>query len=122
LENEDATLVGSCQEARTVANALGDSSGFSFCWDVTNGIVCDEPAYPDGYHKIRGRITHLHVKPNGQGELDPIEGSETTYDELLRHMLTDGYEGAASIEHWHTPAAMLKGIRDLRKVIDELVA
>ena len=120
LENEDATLVGTCSEAKKVANELGNSPGISFCWDVTNGIVCGEQAYPDGYAEIKGNITHLHVKPNREGELDPIDGSDLNYGELLKVMLKDGYEGAASIEHWDSPELMLKGVRALRRVIDAL--
>ena len=46
MENEGATIAGSCAEARMVADALGDTSGFSFCWDVNNGIGCGEQAIP----------------------------------------------------------------------------
>ena len=120
LENEDATLVGSCAEAVALAKALGDPKGLSFCWDVNNGVACDERAYPDGYDLIKGRITHLHVKPNTQTELDPIEGSDMKYIDLLKQMLADGYTGAASIEHWGTPELMLKGVRLLRPVLDSL--
>ncbi len=120
LENEDATLVGSCAEARMVADRLGSTSGFSFCWDVNNGIACGEAAVPDGYDQIRGRISHLHVKPNPEAELDPISGSELAYADLLKMLLADGYTGAASIEHWNSPELMLKGIRQLRAVVDTL--
>ena len=120
LENEDATLVGSCAEARAVFDALGGSEGLSFCWDVNNGIACGEPAFPDGYELIKGHITHLHVKPNPFDELDPIQGSNLSYVDLLKTMLADGYTGAASIEHWGSPELMLKGIRLLRPVLDDL--
>ena len=83
LENEGATLAGSCAEARAVADALGNSPGFSFCWDVNNGVGCGEPIFPDGYEKIKGRITHLHVKPNESKALDPIRGTDMPYVEQL---------------------------------------
>ncbi len=120
LENEDATLVGSCGEASQLAAALGEPAGLSFCWDVNNGVACGERAYPDGYDLIKTRITHLHVKPNTDDALDPIRGSDLSYSDLLRQMLADGYTGAASIEHWGTPELMLKGIRLLRPVLDAL--
>lgn len=120
LENEDATLVGSCAEASELAEAMGNPDGLSFCWDVNNGIACGEPAYPDGYDRIRGRITHLHVKPNEQDVLDPIRGTDLAYAALLRQMRADGYAGAASIEHWGSPELMLKGVRLLRPVLDAL--
>lgn len=120
LENEDATLVGSCAEAAGLAEAMGNPAGLSFCWDVNNGIACGERAYPEGYELIRGRITHLHIKPNALKVMDPIKGSDVNYSDLLRQMLSDGYAGAASIEHWGTPELMLKGVRLLRPVLDSL--
>ena len=60
------------------------------------------------------------MKPNREGELDPIDGSDLNYGEILKVMLKDGYEGAASIEHWDSPERMLKGVRALRRVIDAL--
>ncbi len=120
LENEGATIAGTCAEARMVADALGTTPGFSFCWDVNNGIGCGERAVPDGYEQIRGRITHVHVKPNPEKELDPIRGSEMKYAELLEILRADGYAGNVSIEHWGSPALMLKGVRQLRAVLDEL--
>ena len=120
LENEGATIAGTCAEARMVADALGDTSGFSFCWDVNNGIGCGEQAIPDGYEQIKGRITHLHVKPNPEKELDPIRESNIKYEDLLKMVLSDGYTGNVSIEHWGSPELMLKGVRQLRTVLDNL--
>jgi len=120
LENEGATIAGSCAEARAVADALGDSPGFSFCWDVNNGIGCGESAFPEGYSQIKGRMTHLHIKPNEGKELDPIRETDMNYADLIKTVLADGYTGAVSIEHWGTPELMLKGVRDVRKVLDTL--
>lgn len=120
LENEGATLAGSCAEARKVADALGNPASFTYCWDVNNGIGCGENAFPDGYEQIKGNITHLHVKPNPEKELDPIRNSDLNYVDLLKTLLADGYTGAASIEHWGSPELMLKGVRQLRKVLDTL--
>ena len=120
LENEGACIAGSCAESFDVANALGDSPGFSFCWDVNNGISCGEQAFPDGYEKIKGRMTHFHIKPNEEKELDPIRGTDMQYADLLKTVLADGYTGAVSIEHWGSPELMLKGVREVRAVLDTL--
>ena len=120
IEIEGATIAGSCAEARAVADALGNPAGFTYCWDVNNGIGCGEQAVPDGYEKIKGNITHLHVKPNVEKELDPIRGTDMLYVDLLKMLLADGYTGAASIEHWGSPELMLKGVRLLRAAIDSL--
>jgi sugar phosphate isomerase/epimerase len=120
LENEGATVAGSCAEALEVANALGDTPGFSFCWDVNNGIGCGERAFPEGYDLIKGRMSHLHIKPNADNELNPIRESDMQYADLLKKVLADGYTGAVSIEHWGTPELMLKGVRLVRSVLDKL--
>ncbi|MCZ6634223.1 MAG: sugar phosphate isomerase/epimerase [bacterium] len=120
IENEGATLAGTCAEARKVADALGNPASFTYCWDVNNGIGCGENALPDGYEQIKGNITHLHVKPNPDKELDPIRNGDLKYEDLLKTLLADGYTGAASIEHWGSPELMLKGVRLLRGVLDSL--
>ena len=122
LENEGATIGGTCAEVTAIAAALGDPACLTFCWDVNNGVALGENAFPDGYDLIKGRISHLHVKPNEAGQLDPVRGTDMPYVDLLRAMIADGYEGAASIEHWGSPEEMLKGIRMLREAVDGLEA
>lgn len=118
LENEGATLVGTCQEARTVIDALGNSPALTVCWDVLNGLGCGETPYPDGYTHIKGLVTHIHVKPNREKTLNPVGATDLTYEALFRAVLADGFRGAASIEHWGNPELMLKGVRELRAAID----
>jgi len=122
LENEGATLAGSCAEVRAVSEALGNPPAFTYCWDVNNGAGCGERAFPEGYEQIRGKVTHLHVKPNEGKALDPIRGTQVAYRELLETLVADGYQGVASIEHWGSPELMLKGIRELRAVVDGMGA
>jgi len=125
MENEGATVAGTCVEARRVADALdaasGTPDGFTFCYDVVNGVHCGEAYGPEGYALLKGRITHLHVKPNDDKEIFPIMGTEdATYDDLIKTLLADGYTGVASIEHWGSPELMLKGVRQLREILDRL--
>jgi sugar phosphate isomerase/epimerase len=125
LENEGATMAGSCEEARKVADAVdqvaGAPEGFTFCWDVVNGAHCGEPHFPDGYAQLKGRVTHLHVKPNEKDDIFPIMGSEDgSYGDIIRTLEADGYTGCASVEHWGSPDLMLKGIRQLREVLDSI--
>ncbi len=120
FENEDATLAGTCEETRTVINALGNSPALAACWDVNNGIHCGELPIPDGYSHIKGLVKHIHVKPNRDKNLDPIRDTDLQYDQLLGILLEDGFTGAASIEHWGNPHQMLDGIRQLRSVVDTM--
>lgn len=120
FETEGSTMIGTCREAKSVIEALGNSQALSVCWDVNNGLHCGELPYPDGYSLIKGLITHLHVKPNKDKSIKTVGSSHLSYKEILKVLIQDGYEGAASIEHWGSPEFMLKGIRELRGLVDTL--
>lgn len=120
FENEDATLVGTCEETRAVIDALGNSSALASCWDVNNGLHCGEIPLPDGYSYIKGLVRHVHVKPNREKNLDPIRDTDLKYKQLLNTLVDDGFTGAASIEHWGNSQQMLDGIRQLRAVVDAM--
>jgi sugar phosphate isomerase/epimerase len=122
LENEGATMVGTCAEARAVIDALGQPESLAVAWDVNNGHYCGEPPLPDGYARIAGRVAHLHVKPNPAHSLETVGESDLTYEAVLRQLLADDYQGAASIEHWGSPDLMLKGVRELTTLISRLDA
>jgi sugar phosphate isomerase/epimerase len=121
LENEGATLVGTCAEAHRVMDALGSPAALGATWDTGNGWECGENPYPDGYEQIRGRIFHFHVKPDMNQSLATVPGeSFVTHEEVLRRLIDDGYRGWASIEHWGAPELMLKGLRELTPVLERL--
>ncbi len=120
FENESACLAGSCEETRAVIDALGNSPALTSCWDVNNGLHCGENPLPDGYAHIKGLVRHLHVKPNREKNLDPIGDTGLRYAQILETLVADGFNGAASIEHWGQPEDMLDGIRQLRAVIDAM--
>jgi sugar phosphate isomerase/epimerase len=118
FETEGSTMVGTCREARMIIEALGGGEALTVCWDVINSYRCGELPYPDGYSQIKGLISHFHVKPNRDKELNPVGETELTYQQLFNLALEDGFKGAATIEHWGSPELMLKGIRQLREAID----
>jgi sugar phosphate isomerase/epimerase len=120
FENESACLAGTCEETRAVINALGNSSALTSCWDVNNGLHCGENPLPDGYAHIKGLVRHLHVKPNSEKNLDPIGDTGLRYEQVLETLVADGFTGAASIEHWGQPEDMLKGVRQLRALVDTM--
>jgi sugar phosphate isomerase/epimerase len=113
LENEASTMVGTCAEARQVIDALGGSPALAVAWDVNNGADCGEGPLAVGYPLIRGRVRHVHVKPNPDKTMETVSSSGVTYEEVFRTLLADGYQGAASIEHWGTPELMLRGVEEL---------
>jgi L-ribulose-5-phosphate 3-epimerase len=113
LENEGATLVGTCAEARAVMDALGESPALAVAWDVNNGRSLGEMPLPDGYSLIRGKVRHVHVKPNREKSMGTVADTTVTYEQVFRTLLADGFQGAASIEHWGSPELMLDGVRQL---------
>jgi sugar phosphate isomerase/epimerase len=120
FENEPATLVGTARDARVVIDALGGGPALGVAWDVRNGEGLGETAYPDGYACVRGLVRHVHVKPGREGGLGTLNAQGATYADVFRDLLRDGYRGAASIEHWGAPYRMLRGIRELRALLDRL--
>jgi len=120
LETEGSTLVGTCAEARAVINAVG-SDAMRMAWDVNNAWHCGELPYPDGYNHIRGLVRHLHVKPNADKNIDTVGSSDVPYTQIFRVILEEeGFDGCASIEHWGSPDLMIKGVRELSKVLRTL--
>ena len=62
----------------------------------------------------------MHVKPNSEKNLNPIGDTELNYEQIAGDVSADGFTGSASIEHWGQPEDMLKGIRQLRAVVDAM--
>ena len=120
LETEGSTMTGTLAETRKIIDALGGGPAVASCWDVNNGYRCGEPPLPDGYAQVRGLVRHVHVKPNAGKNIDTVADSATTYEEVLRTLIADGYTGCASIEHWGSPELMLEGVRQLRLLLDRI--
>lgn len=122
LENEASTMVGTCTEARRVIDALDGSPALAVAWDVNNGADCGEAPLAEGYPLIRGRVRHVHVKPNPEKRMETVSTTSVTYEEVFRALLADGYRGAASIEHWGTPELMLRGVEELVALLERMKA
>lgn len=121
FETEASTHSGTCREARLIVDALGPSQALGVTWDMNNAWYAGhEHPLQEGYPWIRGLVRHLHVKPNKKGTIETIGDSSTSYVEVLRVLIGDGFTGAASIEHWGSPDMMLTGICQLRRVLDRL--
>jgi len=117
LETEGSTFGGTCAESRAVIDAVG-SDAIKMAWDVNNSYRCGELPYPDGYDQIRGLVRHIHVKPNADKNIDTVSDSDISYAQIFRVVLEEeGFDGCASIEHWGSPELMLKGVRELDKVL-----
>jgi sugar phosphate isomerase/epimerase len=119
FETEGSTMTGTCAEIAAVIEALGGSPHLGATWDVNNGWGCGELPYPDGYAHIRGRVRHVHVKPNARAAIDTVGDSPCTYAEVIGLLRADGYDGLAGIEHWGSPELMLEGVRQLARLLAE---
>jgi sugar phosphate isomerase/epimerase len=120
FETECSTMTGTCAEIAAVIEALGGSPNLGAAWDVNNGWGGGELPYPDGYWKIRGRVYHVHVKPNAGKNIETVADTSLSYAEVLRVLKADGYDGCASIEHWGSPELMLEGVRQLVPLLEHV--
>ena len=120
LETEGATMGGTCAETRQIIEAVGPSPALQFAWDINNAWHCGEEPLPDGYAQVRGRVRHVHVKPNAAQNIDTVAESATSYREVFHTLLDDGYDDWASIEHWGSPEEMLSGIHQLVRLLEEM--
>lgn len=120
LETETSTMTGTLEETRRVIDALGGGPALASCWDVNNGYRGGEQPLPDGYAQVRGIVSHVHVKPNADKNIDTVSDSATTYEEVLNTLIADGYSGCASIEHWGSPELMLAGVRQLSALLERI--
>lgn len=120
IESETSTCSGSCDELARIIHALGDGEHLGVVWDVNNAASLGERPLREGYPKIRGRVRHLHVKPNKYKSIETVGDTEVSYEEVLRTLIADGYRGSASIEHWGSRWLMLEGARQLVEVLGRL--
>jgi len=121
LETEMATCSGTCQEVAQVIAACGGSAHLAVTWDVDNAASRGEHPLEQGYPLIKGRIRHLHVKPNRYMNIETVgDWPDVSYEDVLNILLADGYEGSASIEHWGSPWLMLEGARQLVELLGNI--
>lgn len=100
LENEHACTAATGQEAAWFLDRVPGTT-LGAIWDPGNEAVVGSNPYPAGYHHIRSRIHHIHLKDAaiahdptfvvmGEGEID--------YVGQFRALAEAGYEGAMSLE------------------------
>lgn len=127
FETEGATTIWSCADARKVIDAVGGGPAspagrpaLGVAWDASNGARSGEHPLREGYPHIRGLVRHVHVKPKSQKTIQTVADTDCSYEELLRQLTADGYDGAASVEHWGSPELMLEGVRQTRGLLDRI--
>ncbi len=118
IESEVSTCSGSCEEIARIIEATSDSEHLAVAWDVRNASSRGEHPLREGYPKIRGRVRHFHVKPNRYMNVATVgDWEDVSYEEVLQTLIADGYDGAASVEHWGSRWLMLEGARQLVELL-----
>jgi sugar phosphate isomerase/epimerase len=114
-----STLARTSREIRRVVDALGNPDSVAVIWEIDVGAK-DGESVREGYGHIRGMIRDVHIKSNAEGHMDPIDGGMGTYKEAFQLLAADGYSGLATIEHWKGRDGTLRGIRELKAIIEGL--
>jgi len=88
-------------------------------WEInTTWRVGEVPSV--GYKHIEGLICDVHIKPNEEGEMDPIGDTGETHADTIRRRHADGYDGFVTIEHWKGKEGTLRGLQQLNKLLGSL--
>ena len=119
LEWVGSTLAKTGREIRQVVDALGRPESVGLIWEIDVSTKAGE-LVSDDYEHVRGLVRDVHIKPNSQNRIDPAADSEDTYENALRLLLADGYEGTATIEHWSSQEGTLDGIKQLVDMLGRL--
>lgn len=108
LENEHACMFGTGAEAAKALNTLA-SPAFQAVWDPGNAFFSGEQPFPEGYHLIRERLAHVHIKdavrgPDGEARWTVVGEGEIDFKGQLSALAADGFEGVLSLEtHYKEP-------------------
>lgn len=122
LECEVSTCSGTCAEIARIIAAVEPNDSLMVTWDCNNAASLGEHPLREGYAHVRGRVKHVHVKPNRYKNIETVGETDASYREVFATLLADGYDGVATIEHWGSRWLMLEGVRQLQVLLDGLAA
>ncbi|MFB3896459.1 MAG: sugar phosphate isomerase/epimerase family protein [bacterium] len=123
IENEHSCLISIGKELCRFLDALDNNPKSVYAlWDPCNEIFAGitEPPYPNGYESIATRMIHLHIKDairvnpksqiqnpkqnlpqGGEPKCVPIGDGWIDWEEQFKALITNNYNGGASLEtHW----------------------
>ena len=114
----NSTIARTAADTRKVIDAL-DSPCAKVIWEInTTWRVGEVPSV--GYKRIEGLICDVHIKPNEEGDMDPIGDTGETHADAIRKLHADGYDGFVTIEHWKGKEGTLRGLQQLNEVLRSL--
>jgi sugar phosphate isomerase/epimerase len=110
LENEHECNVGTGAEAGWVLNRI-PSPSFGLVWDPGNEAMMGSEPFPGGYSRVRGRVSHVHLKDvDDEGNWTKVGTGTIDYPAQLSALAEDGYAGALSLEtHYEAPGGGPEG-------------
>jgi len=117
FEVVNSTIARTALDTRKVIDKLASPAAKAI-WEIDTGWrVGESPS--EGYPHLKGLIRDIHIKPNDQGDMDPIGDTGETMTDTIQRLQEDGYDGMITIEHWKGQEGILKGLRLLIEAIDE---
>jgi sugar phosphate isomerase/epimerase len=100
LENEHICFADTAQNTVRLIEKI-DHPNLRINWDPANAYYAGEDPYPFGYEFVKDYVAHVHFKdaittPDGKKRY-VVEGG-IQWDEQLRHLQRNGYDGFVTIE------------------------
>jgi sugar phosphate isomerase/epimerase len=87
------------------------SPSFGLVWDPGNEAMMGSEPFPGGYSRVRGRVSHVHLKDvDDEGNWTKVGTGTIDYPAQLSALAEDGYAGALSLEtHYEAPGGGPEG-------------
>ena len=106
-ENETACNGGYAEEVAEIVRQVG-SPAMRVLWDPGNENYGGRSCYPEGYAKVKGLFSHVHLKDSvtgadGKVACVPIGRGKTPLREQIQALERDGYRGLYTLETRYTP-------------------
>ncbi len=100
LENEYACNIATGAEAAWFLDRIPEPT-LGLIWDPGNEAALGSAPFPDGYAHVRDRIHHVHIKDAtalGASTFTIVGDGVIPYEDQLRALAEDGYDGILSLE------------------------
>jgi sugar phosphate isomerase/epimerase len=104
IENEHACNIATGEETGWLLERI-KSDAFGVIWDPGNEAKVGSQAFPAGYHHVRGRVLHMHLK-DVAADRSYVKMGDGVIDYIgqFRALVADGYNRTLSLEtHYNHP-------------------
>lgn len=116
LENEHACNVATGEEAAWMLERIPDRA-LGMIWDPGNEAARGSVPYPGGYHLVKDRIHHVHLKDakaiSHDTPFTTMGKGAIAYEDQFRALAADRYDGVLSLEtHYKVDGDAERATRD----------